>query len=235
MRDTRRESRAKRIAPAIAGIAAALLLAWGCCAGVSLKLGRVGDFLSGVVEISGSVSVDAMVSSSFDGDFAGWADIPAFSAEEFDIDLSGAVYFEASHSFDVDYDAAAEDLRLLAADDPDVLGEPAIFAAWAGDKYTADAGVCYVGWVGATEVHLAASWCGDDGGVMLCDMPSGAAAGPTCRQCLGGSSCTDCDMGGDMEDCLPPAPSSGSVDLDVDVDIDIDIDIDVDLGVGGAP
>ena len=215
--------------------AAVLCLAWGCCVGATIKLSRIADFLSGIVEISGSASVE--VSSSFDGDFAGWADIPAFSVEELDVDLSGAAYYEGSTSFDVDYDAAKEQVALLKAVDDAALGAPMIFAAWSGDKYTIDGGVCYVGWVGDAEAHLAASWCGDGGGVMICSMSTVGAGALSCDLCEGSSACTPCSMNGRLEDCLPPEPTGGSIDLDVDIDIDIDIDIDVDngLGTGGAP
>jgi hypothetical protein len=232
MRTIGQASGPRRIASRAAALAAALFLAWGCCVGATIKLSRVADFLSGVIEISGSASVE--VSSSFDGDFAGWADIPAFSEDELDVDLSGAAYYEGSESFDVDYDAANEQVALLRAVAPAAPGAPMIFAAWSGDKYTIDGGVCYVGWVGDAEAHLAASWCGDGGGVMVCSMPI-ASSTASCDLCEGSSPCTPCDPGGRLEDCLPAEPTGGSVDLDVDIDIDIDIDIDVGDDTGGAP
>lgn len=209
-------------------LAAALLLAWGCCDGLRVKLSRVGDFLQGIIDLSGSVSIEG--SSSFGGDFAAWADIPAFDEGEIEFDLTGAVYFEGSDELDVDYDAADEELALLRADGA------VIFAAWRGDKYTADKGVCWLGWVEGGEAKLAAAWCGDDAGVMYCGMPTSGQGEPTCDLCESSSgACAACDMDARLSACLPPKPTSGSVDVDVDIDIDIDVDMDLDEETCGAP
>jgi hypothetical protein len=229
----KRATRTRRIASCAAALAAALLLAWGCCVGATIKIGRIGDFLNGVIAVSAEVSIDAFTSFSFDGDFAAWADIPAFAVDAIEADLSTAVYTSGEASLDIDYDAADEGLALLAADDP-ALSEPMLFAAWSGDKYTMDEDVCYLGWLDANSVHIAAGRCGDGTGVMYCWRPDNGMGDPYCELCESGG-CAPCDMTGDLDDCLPPAPSSGSIDLDVDVDIDIDIDIDVDNGTGGAP
>lgn len=212
-------------------LAAALATTWGCCDDPRINLSRIGDFLNGVLDLSLDLSIDELVSFSFDGDFAGWAGIPAFSTDEIEVDLTAAAYFEGDASFDIDLDALKEDVRLIAAD---VTGSavPVLFATWRGDKYTADKGVCYLGWVDETRLVLAATWCGDDSGVMYCWRPDNGMGDPSCELCetsTGG--CTGCAMNERLTACLPPKPAS--IDVDVDIDIDIDIDIDMDMDVGG--
>jgi hypothetical protein len=207
-------------------LAAALLLAWGCCDGARIKLSRIADFLSGVVEISIDLSMDEFVSASFDGNFAAWAEIPAFSVDEIETDLTAALYATGSASFDMDNDAAAESVVVLAADDDSTFVAPIFFASWRGDKYTADKGVCYLGWVDETQVRIAATWCGDATGVMYCTTSKSGQGAPECDLCEASSgACAACDLDGRMTSCLPPKPLSGSIDIDVDIDLDVDFDV----------
>jgi hypothetical protein len=212
--------------------AAVLLLAWGCCGNPSIKIGRIADFLNGVISISIELSLSTFATMTFDGDFGAWAAIPEFSTDEITADLSAAAFFHSKMSFDVDYDAADEGIELLGADDA-ALSRPLFFASWRGDKYTADSGVCYLGWVDEDEVRLAASWCGEDEGVMYCSMHASGYGVLSCELCEAGSACVTCDMGGELNACLP-TKISGSIDIDVDIDIDIDVDVDVGIGECGG-
>jgi hypothetical protein len=226
----------------VALAAAASLAAWGCCDGLSIRLSRVADFLSGVVSVSGEVSAEfsssdpGLATASFDGDFASFADIPAFPADQIETDLSAAAYLGRHAARDVDCDAAEEDMTVLYAD----VASPAadvVFASWSGDAYTADKGVCYLGWVEGGEARLAASWCGDDSGLMYCSMPTAAAvAAPTCELCDSESgACAACDMGGRLFSCLPPKSVSGGIDIDIDIDFDHDGDLAPFEDSDGAP
>lgn len=226
-------------ATALALAAAVAALAWGCCDGLSIRLSRMADFLGGVIDVSAEVSADVsgagLVGVAFDGDFAGFADIPAFPAGEIAADLSGAAWSGGGGSFDMDYDAAREDVALLAAQGG-ALASPLVFASWRGDRYTADKGVCWLGWVEGAEARLAASWCGDETGLMYCEMPTVEGATPACELCdaeTGG--CAACDMGGRLKSCLPEKSVSGSIDIDIDIDFDHDQDVEADADTDGAP
>ena len=215
----------------------------GCCDGLSIRLSRMVDFLSGVVGISGSVSADVAASDSafasvvFSGDFAGFADIPAFPSDEVETDLSGATWLGGGVAFDMDYDASDEDVTVLFADVPSP-GADVVFSSWRGDAYTADKGVCYLGWAESGEARLAATWCGEESGLMFCSMPAGVAgAAPSCERCDAQTgSCTACDMSDRLKSCLPKKSASGSVDIDIDIDIDFDHDgeLSVDSDADGA-
>jgi hypothetical protein len=220
---------------AAAKVAAAALLAWGCCDGLSLRLSRMADFLFGVIELSAEVSASGLASVTFSGDFAGFADIPAFPADEVDLDLTGAAYVGGSAKRDVDYDAAKEKVTLLVAQGG-ALAAPAVFAKWHGDRYTADKGVCYLGWVDGPLVRLAATWCGDESGLMYCEMPSNETGAPSCELCDAETgSCAACDMGDREKACLPPKSVSGGIDIDIDIDFDHDQDVALDTDPDGAP
>ena len=215
--------------------AAAGALAWGCCDGLSLRLSRMADFLSGVIDLSAAVSVSGLASATFNGDFATWADVPAFPAGEIDLDLTGAAWVGGSEKRDMDYDAAKEKVTLLAAQGG-ALAAPAVFATWRGDRYTADKGVCYLGWVDGALVRLAAAWCGDESGLMYCEMPSSGTGAPSCELCDAETgACNACDMHDREKSCLPPKSVSGGIDIDIDIDFDHDQDVMLDTDPDGAP
>ena len=165
--------------------------------------------------------------AAFDGDFASWAEIPAFPVDEIETDLESAAYMGnvAPFRFDMDYDAADEGVSLLVALDA-ALRPLVVFASWRGDKYTADKGVCYLGWVEGGTARLAATWCGKGAGVMYCAMPASGEGAPTCELCdSADGACAACSMGGRLDSCLPKESIAGSVDLDVDIDFDLDGDL----------
>ncbi len=199
-----------------------------CCRDLSLGMGRVRDFLSGVLDISLSVDVDVFVSSSFSGGFDAWADIPLFDSGEVATDLSAATWGEALLDFDLDLDGAAEDTRLLLPDGVPTSGSRLVFVSWRGDSYTVDKGVCYLGWAEGGRVKLVAARCGEATGLMVCSMPATGGDTVSCELCPASGSCELCDMGGDLDDCLPEKKVGGSIDIDVDIDVDIDLDIDLD-------
>jgi hypothetical protein len=217
--------------------AATSILAGSCCDGLSIRLSRIFDFLSGVGEISAEVSASdtGFETVSFNGDFATWSNIPAFPADEIGVDLTSATYLGGSAKHDVDFDASRENVTLLVPVDA-ALAPLTVFASWHGDKYTADKGVCYLGWVDGTEIRLAATWCGDDSGLMYCAMPDTKAGTPWCELCdAEDGTCAPCPMSGRLDSCLPPKSASGSIDIDIDIDIDFDHDPDVWIDADGAP
>ncbi len=207
----------------------ALLLASACCDSGSLRLGRISAFLSGVFEVAFELEIDGYVSFSFDGDTGDWAQIPEFDDTRIVIDLSAAAFSRRQVAYDVDWDAIDESLGLLLAQDIGPSISDLLFIRWRGDSYTADKGVCYLGWTEHGEVKIAASRCNDDIGVMYCRMNQWSDGPAICESCYTGQSCELCDMEESLGKCLPHDSSGSSVDLDVDVDIDIDIDMDVDL------
>jgi hypothetical protein len=207
---------------------AATLATSACCRDLSLGLGRVRDFLSGVLDLSLTVDAGVFVSSSFSGSFDAWADIPLFDSGEISTDLSAATWAEALIEVDIDLDGLAEDARLLLPEGVATGGNRLVFVSWRGDAYTVDKGVCYLGWVEGGRVELAASRCGEDLGVMRCSMPTAGGGALSCRLCPASGSCAACDTGGDLDDCLPEKEGGGSIDIDVDIDADIDADIDFD-------
>jgi len=199
-----------------------------CCRDLSLSLGRVRDFLSGVLEISLTAEGSLFVSSSFSGDFRGFANIPLFDEGGIAADLSGATWQAAVLEFDVDLDGFAEETRLLLPQGVQASGSRLIFVAWRGDSYTVDKGVCYLGWPESGRVKLAASRCGKSSGVMYCSMPANDETLARCEFCPATGACGACDMTGDFDDCLPAEKISGSLDIDIDIDADIDFDLDHD-------
>ncbi len=207
----------------------ALLLASACCKEGSLRLGRISGFLSGVFEVAFELDIDGYASFSFDGDTGGWARIPAFDDERIVTDLSAAAFSGNQVEHDVDWDASDETLYLVLAQEIGLSIPDILFVRWKGDSYTADKGVCYLGWTEHGEVKIAASRCDDDIGVMYCRMNQWSDGPAVCESCYTGQSCELCDMTESLGDCLPDDSSGSSVDIDVDIDIDIDIDMDVDL------
>jgi hypothetical protein len=199
-----------------------------CCRDLSLGLWRVRDFLSGVLELSLTVEVEAFVPTGFSGDFDDWSDIPLFDSGEISTELSGAAWGEAWLGFDLDLDGLDEDARLLLAGGVPSSGNSPVFVSWRGDAYTVDRGVCWLGWVEGGSVKLAAARCGQPTGVMVCSMPAGNEDLARCELCPASGACATCDMEGDLDECLPEKEAGGGVDLDIDVDIDVDIDLDMD-------
>jgi hypothetical protein len=212
-------------------LCACALVVWACCNSSSIKLGRMADFLAGVFEVSFEVEVDASFSTSFDGDLAGWADIPSFDEGRVIVDLSAASFTRGQLAYDLDWDVVDEQLELRLARDG---LEDVLFIAWRGDQYTSDNKVCYLGWSEAGEATVAAAVCGEQTGAMYCTMPRGGDDGEMhCEACDESGHCLTCDPDGTVKECLPDKASGGSVDLDVDIDVDVDIDADVDLATAG--
>ncbi len=207
-----------------------LLLAAACCTNGDLRLGRISAFLSGVFEVAFELEIDGYISFDFDDDLGDWAQIPAFDDARIETDLSAAAFSRNNLvKYDVDWDAFDEPLELLLAQDIGSGISDLLLVQWRGDAYTADKGVCYLGWTEHGEVKLAASHCDDDIGIMYCRMNQWSDGPAVCESCYTGQSCTLCDMKESLGKCLPDDSPGSSVDLDVDIDIDIDIDMDVDL------
>jgi hypothetical protein len=216
---------------AICALAAGLALA-ACCRDLSLGLGRVRDFLAGVLDLSLTVDAEAFGSTGFEGDFDGWSDIPLFDSGEIATDLSGAAWGEALLDVDLDLDGVAEGTRLLLPDGVSTSGNRLVFVSWRGDAYTVDKGVCWLGWAEGGSVKLAAARCGQPTGVMYCSMPAAEGGTVSCELCPASGSCAACDMDGDLDECLPEEEGGGSIDIDVDIDADIDLDMDADRTAG---
>jgi len=202
-----------------------LLLVSACCDGGSISLGRISAFLSGVFEVTFELEIDGSFTSNYDGDPGGWAQIPALDDTRIETDLSATTFSESLVKYDVDLDVIDEPLKILLVQDTSEV----FFIQWSGDAYTADKGVCYLGWHEFGAVKIAASHCDDDVGVMYCRMNQGSDGPATCIGCYADEPCVPCDMKESLGKCLPSSSSGSSVDLDVDIDIDIDIDMDVDL------
>ncbi len=185
--------------------------------------------MSGVFEVAFELHIDSYVSFDFDGDTGGWAQIPALDDARIATDLSAAEFSRSLVGYDVDFDAVDESVKLLLAQDVGSGTPDLLLIHWDGDAYTADKGVCYLGWTEQGRVKIAASHCNDDVGVMYCRMNQGSDGPVICERCYTGEACQICDMNSSLGKCLPSSSSESSVDLDVDIDIDIDIDMDVDL------
>ena len=153
-----------------------LLLVSACCDKGSLRLRRISAFLSGVFEVAFELEIDGYASFDFDGDAGDWARIPAFDGARIATDLSAAAFSRQQAGYDVDWDAVDETIRLVLAENADPDIPDLLLIQWGGDAYTADKGVCYLGWTEQGQVKIAASHCDDDIGVMYCRM-SGSTAG----------------------------------------------------------
>jgi hypothetical protein len=222
------------IALGLVAILGTSLVVSACCDHVSIELGRLRGFLSGVFELSVEIQIDGFISSEFSGDVSllgEWAFIPSFDGAEVEADVSGAAFTRAIIEYDVDKDAAKERISVLRAEGG-ALTLPLDFFIWNGDAWTADKDVCYLGWAEGGEVKIAASYCGETTGVMYCFMPGASEANVLCEACDTDGYCEQCSPKGSLDKCLPnKADGSGSIDLDIDIDIDIDLDMDVDLGL----
>jgi len=226
------ERRARRPDGWLTALLAAVALS-ACCASGSIGLGRIADFLSGVLEVSLETSSSGYVTYALSGSLGGWADIPSLDEARLELDLSAATWADRFVDYDVDYDAVDEALRLLRAETGAAAGGELVFVSWSGDAYTADKGVCYLGWVGEDETVIAASYCGETTGAMYCSMNRGAQGKAECESCDETGDCAACDLTKSLEACLPPEESGASLDIDVDIDIDIDIDMDIDMDGSG--
>ena len=211
-----------------------LLLVSACCDKGSLRLRRISAFLSGVFEVAFELEIDGYASFDFDGDAGDWARIPAFDGARIATDLSAAAFSRQQAGYDVDWDAVDETIRLVLAENADPDIPDLLLIQWGGDAYTADKGVCYLGWTEQGQVKIAASHCDDDIGVMYCRMSQGSDGPAICEGCYTGQACQLCDMKKSLNDCLPSSSDGSSVDVDVDIDIDIDMDIDLDLDVDNS-
>ena len=212
-----------------AGLLAVLLTAAACCVSGSIKLRRVRDFMAGVLDVTIQLDASATASYDFDGDLGGFADIPAFFDAEVEAELGADGFAAGFVEADVDFDAFEEELRLLVAEGVYSGGRPLVFTSWRGESYTADKGVCYLGWCEQGEVHLAANHCGQSNGYMRCSMPEDDELLARCETCSSPGQCAECDLSKTLSKCLPEKEGGGSIDIDVDIDIDIDADIDLDL------
>jgi hypothetical protein len=213
----------------LVALASAVWIA-ACCESISIKLGRISDFLVGVFDISigGEVDIEGYLSVEFSGDLSAWSQIPSFDGTAVETDISAAVFSTAEVKYDVDYDAKKERIRVLRAEDG---GAPLLFLGWHGDSYTQDGDVCYLGWVEQQQVNLAAGYCKQATGAMYCRMPTANEDALYCERCPEGSACVTCEHGTKLKKCLPPEPEGFGADLDIDIDIDIDMDIDLDMDV----
>jgi hypothetical protein len=216
----------------IAVLAGSLVIS-ACCGHISIKLGRLEGFLSGVFELSLEIQIDGFISSEFSGDLSllgEWAWIPSFDGAEVETDVTGAVFTRAIIEYDVDKDASKERISVLRAEGGSVGGAPLDFFIWNGDAWTADKDVCYLGWYEGNEAKIAASYCGETTGVMICYMSGTSTTTVFCDACDTDGFCEPCSLKESLDKCLPnKADGGGSIDLDIDIDIDIDLDMDVDL------
>ena len=195
----------------------------GCCDEASLNMSRISGFLEGVVDLRTELDLSTFASLSFSGTIGSWAHVPSLSQYRIEADLSDVEYSSGSVEYDVDFDGADERIRVVET--VKGSGQQLLFASWKGDEYTLDDDVCYLGWVEGGVVKLAASPCGEDAGTMFCDQLLSGATDPDCERCnAAGLGCVDCDMSGDLNDCLPE--EKGGVDLDVDIDADAGTEVD---------
>lgn len=210
-----------------------LLLIWSCCEDFSLPLGRMDGFLNGVIKIDARFKANINAKTTAVLSVDAWSALPAFNSTSSGLSIpTDAQYATTTILFDVDNDAAKEEVEVLVVSSSNGSDMLYIFYKWQGDKYTLDENKQYLGWTHNNVVTIAAAVANNNAGTMVCERPVNDSTPYVCNSCDAANTCTPCTEAQSQSDCVPQSnasPSDADADMDIDVDVDMDVDMDIDI------
>lgn len=228
-----------RIAAFLIGIALLIvpLGMRGCCESTGLSLGRFSGFMDLSYRLSLDVDLSLFTSFELSGRIGAWADIELLADLELNLDLDAVIFKQASVQQDIDRDGKQENVSLLAAVDERSGEAVKVFVAWKGDEYTLDEGRCYLAWVEGDSLRLASASCGERENPIICRAPIDDPDRLSCQSCTEDGECTQCDTGGEADDCRPeqavePDGSGPGDDAGISGDAAVDGSIEPDAATG---
>jgi hypothetical protein len=179
-----------------------LVVAQACCSDYQLRVGKLRGQMDFGFDVAADVEFDWDMQFNFDFDWTGWAKISAATAANLDFDGFGSLTFGTRTSGDVDDDGVDERVRLVAVAGDEPAEPDRVFAAWEGDEYSFDEGICYLLWWDGKQIDLLSSRCGNDEPALHCVMTRGNEASLSCDVCNGNGACTECSAQQTVDDCI---------------------------------
>lgn len=184
-----------------AGVLLAEAVGHGCCEDFEPTLGGEYARMDLGFDLAFQVEFDWDMQTKFEGSLAVWSKIHAAVDANIAFAPEGLVAFSTSVEGDVDGDGVSEQLRLLAfADDPS--HPERVFAAWEGDKYSFDTGICYVLWWQGDTVELLRAECGAQEPAVHCVLEAGDRSSLACQACNDLGVCANCEVDLSVAACM---------------------------------
>ncbi len=187
-----------------------------CCEDHELAVSDLNGRMSFGAEVAAHVefTVDMEITWVESLGFSGWAGLSGAADARIGFDPEGLDAFETTMDVDIDDDGVDESVSFVAfasgaPDDPE-----RVFAAWRGDKYTFDAGICYLLWSEGDTIEMLSGPCengGEGAPVLSCTLGSGRQGKFGCDACGDAGECVACENGESVASCM----TDGARELDV--------------------
>jgi len=171
-------------------LSSVLLVIGSCCDDPELQLSDMNARIDFAATVSLAVEFDLNMALEFGGDFAGWSGVSAASSANLAASIGGDAY-QQTVQLDIDDDGVEEAVRWVAFSDVGPEAPQQLLAAWEGDKYSFDAGRCYLLAQQGAEVRLLSAQCQQPQPALVC-VRAGDAESALCQVCDEQGTCAAC-------------------------------------------